>query len=67
MAPLTSTLLDAVLRLVRLLQYAAEIPLFVPMIEREILLRLLLDKNGSMLHHANTESHCRRTPSRSHG
>ena len=44
-------LLDAVLRLVRLLQSPAEIPVLAPMIEREILFRLLLDEGSAGLHH----------------
>jgi hypothetical protein len=43
-------LLDAVLRLVRLLQSPAEIPVLVPMIQREILFRLLLDESSVVLH-----------------
>jgi len=43
-------LLDAVLRLVRLLQSPAEIPVLGPMIEREILFRLLLDESSAVLH-----------------
>jgi len=43
-------LLDAVLRLVRLLQSPAEISVLAPMIEREILFRLLLDETGVVLH-----------------
>lgn len=43
-------LLDAVLRLVRLLQSPAEIPVLAPMIEREILFRLLLDEKSVALH-----------------
>jgi len=43
-------LLDAVLRLVRLLQSPAEIPVLAPMIEREILFRLLLDESSVVLH-----------------
>lgn len=49
--PVTPTLLDAVLRLVRLLQHPEEIPVLAPMIEREILFRLLSGKNGAVLHH----------------
>lgn len=49
--PVTRTLLDAVLRLVRLLQHPEEIPVLAPMIEREILFRLLSGKNGAVLHH----------------
>jgi AraC-like DNA-binding protein len=52
-----TALIDAVLRLVRLLQHPAEIPIFAPMIEREILFRLLLDKASAVLHHiAESES-----------
>jgi AraC-like DNA-binding protein len=43
-------LLDGVLRLVRLLQSPAEIPVLAPMIEREILFRLLLDNKSLALH-----------------
>src|SRR5215468_5006479 len=43
-------LLDAVLRLLRLLQYPAEIPVLAPMIQREILFRLLLDESSVVLH-----------------
>ena len=43
-------LLDAVLRLVRLLQSPAEIPVLAPMIQREILFRLLLDESSVVLH-----------------
>ena len=44
-------LLDPVLRLVRLLQSPTEIPVLAPMIEREILFRLLLDEKSVALHH----------------
>jgi AraC-like DNA-binding protein len=43
-------LFDAVLRLVRLLQSPAEIPVLAPLIEREILFRLLLDETSVVLH-----------------
>jgi transcriptional regulator GlxA family with amidase domain len=43
-------LLDAVLRLVRLLRSPAEIRVLAPMIEREILFRLLLDECSVGLH-----------------
>ena len=43
-------LLDAVLRLVRLLQSPAEISVLAPMIEREILFRLLLEEGSIVLH-----------------
>lgn len=46
----TPPLLDALLRLVRLLHSPAEIPVLGPMIEREILFRLLLDEGSVGLH-----------------
>jgi AraC-like DNA-binding protein len=49
-SPVGPALLDAVLRLVRLLQSPAEIPILAPMVEREILFRLLLDDNSVALH-----------------
>jgi AraC-like DNA-binding protein len=49
-SPIVPALLDAVFRLVRLLQSPAEIPVLAPMIEREILFRLLLDHNSVALH-----------------
>jgi AraC-like DNA-binding protein len=50
-------LLDALLRLVRLLQSPAEIPVLAPMIEREILFRLLLEEGSVGLHRmAQTDS-----------
>lgn len=48
-------LLDVVLRLVRLLRSPREIPVLGPMIERELLFRLLLDEPGTALHHAAHE------------
>lgn len=45
-----AALLDAVWRLVRLLQSPAEIPVLAPMIEREILFRLLQDESSVVLH-----------------
>src|SRR5215813_14123582 len=59
-SPTRPALLDAVLRLVRLLQSPAEIPVLAPLIEREILFRLLLDENSAALHHmaqANSSPH----------
>jgi AraC-like DNA-binding protein len=50
LAPTPAPLLDAVLRFVRLLDSPAQIPVFAPMIEREILLRLLLDDSSVILH-----------------
>ena len=49
-SPTAPSLLDAALRLVRLLQSPAEIPVLAPMIEREILFRLLLDESRVVLH-----------------
>jgi hypothetical protein len=43
-------LLDAVLRLVRLLRSPAEIPVLAPLIESEILFRLMLDETSVVLH-----------------
>jgi len=51
-----ASLLDAVLRLVRVLQSPAEIPVLAPMIEREILFRLLLGEAGALLHRLAQES-----------
>ena len=45
-----ASLLDAVLRMVRLLRSPAEIPVLTPLIEREILYRLLLDESSAGLH-----------------
>src|SRR5215471_7769376 len=49
-SPTRPALLDAVLRLVRLLQSPGEIPVLAPMIEREILFRLLLEESSAVLH-----------------
>jgi AraC-like DNA-binding protein len=49
-SPTARQLLDAVLRLVRLLYSPAEIPVLAPMIEREILFRLLLEEGSAGLH-----------------
>jgi hypothetical protein len=59
-SPTRPALLDAVLRMVRLLQSPAEIPVLAPMIEREILFRLLLDDKSVALHRmaqANSQPH----------
>jgi len=50
LAPTSPCLLDAVLRLVRLLRRPVEIPVLAPMIEREILFRLLLEESSAVLH-----------------
>jgi AraC-like DNA-binding protein len=49
-APTPPALLDAVLRLVRLLRSPVEIPVLAPMIEREILFRLLMEESSAVLH-----------------
>ena len=48
-SPLTDDLLDPLLRLVRLLDTPAEIGVLAPMIEREILYRILQGPQGGML------------------
>ena len=45
-----STLLDTLLRFVRLLRSPSEIQVLAPMIERELLFRLLLEDTGGALH-----------------
>lgn len=50
-SPLDANLLDAVVRLVRLLDTPTEAPIFIPMIMREIIYRLLLGDQGSRLRH----------------
>lgn len=47
--PLDADLLDPLLRLLRLLDRPADIPVMAPLIEREILYRLLLGPRGEML------------------
>jgi len=49
-------LLDAVLRLMRLLRSPEEIPVLAPMIEREILFRLLQGETKAVLHQVAQES-----------
>jgi hypothetical protein len=59
-SPTRPALLDAVLRLGRLLRSPTEIPVLAPMIEREILFRLLLDDKSVALHRmaqANSPPH----------
>jgi len=48
-ARLDATLLDAVLRLLRLLDTPRDIPIMAPMIKREILYRLLMNGQGALL------------------
>jgi AraC-like DNA-binding protein len=50
-SPLDANLLDAVVRLVRLLDSPAEAPILMPMIMREIIYRLLLGEQGGRLRH----------------
>lgn len=50
-SPLDAKLLDAVLRLVRLLDDSTEAPILRPMIEREIIYRLLKGEQGARLRH----------------
>lgn len=47
--PLPAPLLDAMLRLARLLQDPADIPVLAPLIEREVLYRLLTGEQGERL------------------
>jgi AraC-like DNA-binding protein len=57
---LAAPLLDAVLRLVRLLEAPADIPILAPLIEREILYRLLTGEQGMRLRHiamAGSQAH----------
>jgi AraC-like DNA-binding protein len=50
-SPLDANLLDAVVRLVRLLDSPAEAPILMPLITREIIYRLLTGAQGSRLRH----------------
>lgn len=50
-SPLDADLLDAVVRLVRLLDSPAEAPILIPMITREIIYRLLIGSQGARLRH----------------
>lgn len=50
-SPLDVTLLDAVVRLVRLLDSPGEAPILMPLITREIVYRLLMGDQGSRLRH----------------
>jgi AraC-like DNA-binding protein len=50
-SPLDISLLDAVVRLVRLLDSPAEAPILMPLIAREIIYRLLSGEQGSRLRH----------------
>ena len=46
---MTDGLLDPLVRLVRLLEQSRDIPMLAPLVEREILYRLLLGEHGAML------------------
>ena len=48
-SPLTDDLLDAMLRMVRLLDAPADIPVLAPLIEREVMYRLLIGEQGMRL------------------
>src|SRR5438067_6272919 len=50
-SPLDGNLLDAFVRLVRLLDSPAEAPVLLPLITREIIYRLLMGEQGSRLRH----------------
>jgi AraC-like DNA-binding protein len=50
-SPLDASLLDAVVRLVRLLDAPAEAPFLAPLITREIVYRLLMGEQGDRLRH----------------
>jgi AraC-like DNA-binding protein len=50
-SPLDGNLLDAVVRLTRLLDVPAEVPVLRPLITREIIYRLLMGKQGARLRH----------------
>ena len=50
-SPLDPDLLDAVVRLVRLIENPAEAPVLVPLVKREIVYRLLTGEQGERLRH----------------
>ncbi|MFP3633088.1 AraC family transcriptional regulator N-terminal domain-containing protein, partial [Burkholderia sp. SIMBA_045] len=50
-AELTPPLLDAALRLLRLLDTPADIPVIAPLIEKELLYRLMTSGQGARLRH----------------
>ncbi|MFB2893064.1 AraC family transcriptional regulator N-terminal domain-containing protein [Aerosakkonemataceae cyanobacterium BLCC-F50] len=50
-SPLDANLLDAVVRLVRLIDSPAEAPVLAPLIKREIIYRLLMGEQGNRLGH----------------
>ncbi len=54
--PLADDLLDATIRLVRLLQHPARIPILAPMVRREIFYKLLLSEQSGLLHRMTAEN-----------
>ncbi len=50
-SPLEANLLDAVVRLVRLVDAPAEVPVLLPLLQREIIYRLLVGEQGARLRH----------------
>jgi AraC-like DNA-binding protein len=50
-SPLDGTLLDAVVRLARLVETPSEAPIFLPLITREIVYRLLIGEQSARLRH----------------
>lgn len=55
-SPLDADLLDAVVRLVRLVDSPITAPILMPLITREIIYRLLLGKQGARLRHLTTQT-----------
>lgn len=58
--PITAPLFDTVLRLLRLLDAPTDIPILAPLVERELLYRLLTSEQGMRLRHltvAESQSH----------
>lgn len=53
-SPLDGSLLDAIVRLVRLVNTPAEAPLLLPLLQREIIYRLLVGEQGARLRHLAT-------------
>ena len=53
-SPLDGNLLDAVVRLVRLLDAPADVPVLLPLITREVIYRLLMGEQGARLRHLAT-------------
>lgn len=56
--PLDADLLEAVVRLIRLIDAPSEVPILMPMITREIIFRLLVGQQGTLLQHiTNTDGY----------